>query len=375
MIKYLYFLFFLDVTICHAQNLVSNGNFEEYKKCPFKIGELDRYLNYWFSPTYASPDYFNNCTKNRQLNPNRNESGRQTPHSGDGYVGIIVLSSQLNMGGREYISVKLKEPTVKKQLYCVSMFVSLAENSIYYSNRMGFYFSEKRINQKNSDVIGVTPTINNNPNTYLNNYQDWVLISDTITFTNSFKYLTIGNFFDNSNTERKKLKIKNKLRTNFYENNTYYYIDDVSVLPISSARECACAVVQDTTNVLAVAPLIKHDSISVGKTLVLTSVYFNNNSSELLAVSYAELTLLVSYLQAHSSLTIAISGHTDDIGKEESNQLLSTARAQAVANYLIQHGILATRISCKGYGSSQPLQSNTTDEGRAQNRRVEFIIK
>ena len=125
---------------------------------------------------------------------------------------------------------------------------------------------------------------------------------------------------------------------------------------------------------MAVAPLIKHDSISVGKTLVLTSVYFNNNSSELLAVSYAELTLLVSYLQAHSSLTIAISGHTDDIGKEESNQLLSTARAQAVANYLIQHGILATRISYKGYGSSQPLQSNTTEGGRAQNRRVEFII-
>ncbi|MEI6854382.1 MAG: OmpA family protein, partial [Bacteroidota bacterium] len=71
---------------------------------------------------------------------------------------------------------------------------------------------------------------------------------------------------------------------------------------------------------------------------------------------------------------IEISGHTDNVGKENDNQLLSEARAKAVMDYFVRKGINPTRLTYKGYGSTQPIAPNTTDEGRAKNRRVEMKV-
>jgi OOP family OmpA-OmpF porin len=72
---------------------------------------------------------------------------------------------------------------------------------------------------------------------------------------------------------------------------------------------------------------------------------------------------------------IEIAGHTDTDGEDAFNQMLSEKRAQAVADYLVRAGLPASRFTATGYGSTQPVATNDTDEGKAQNRRIEFVVR
>jgi OOP family OmpA-OmpF porin len=75
------------------------------------------------------------------------------------------------------------------------------------------------------------------------------------------------------------------------------------------------------------------------------------------------------------TVNIEIAGHTDADGEDGFNQALSEKRAQAVIDYLVKAGLPASRFTAMGYGSSQPLAGNDTDEGKAQNRRIDFVVR
>ena len=79
-------------------------------------------------------------------------------------------------------------------------------------------------------------------------------------------------------------------------------------------------------------------------------------------------------LVQYPETTITIAGHTDSTGSDAINEPLSNQRASSVANYLVQRGVSGSRVSTIGYGSRQPIASNSTEAGRAQNRRVEILI-
>ncbi|MFN7014845.1 MAG: OmpA family protein, partial [Bacteroidia bacterium] len=76
----------------------------------------------------------------------------------------------------------------------------------------------------------------------------------------------------------------------------------------------------------------------------------------------------------NSTIKIEISGHTDNVSSDEFNLRLSENRAKAVVEFLVQNGIAKERLTYKGYGKSQPIATNDTEEGRQENRRVEFKI-
>lgn len=116
------------------------------------------------------------------------------------------------------------------------------------------------------------------------------------------------------------------------------------------------------------------DKIKVGAKVVLKNIFFDFNKSTLRNESIAELGRLEKILIDNPSMTIEIGGHTDSKGSSEYNKKLSNDRAQSVVNYLIEHGISSTRLSYKGYGKEQPVATNETEEGRQENRRVEFKI-
>jgi outer membrane protein OmpA-like peptidoglycan-associated protein len=103
-------------------------------------------------------------------------------------------------------------------------------------------------------------------------------------------------------------------------------------------------------------------------------ILFATNSAELPTGSEVELGKLLQVLIENPSLKLEISGHTDNTGKAEDNLKLSANRANAIVNYLIEKGIAAGRLSAKGYGSLQPIADNTTETGRARNRRTTFTI-
>jgi outer membrane protein OmpA-like peptidoglycan-associated protein len=115
------------------------------------------------------------------------------------------------------------------------------------------------------------------------------------------------------------------------------------------------------------------EGMAVGKAIVLKNILFESGSAQLKSSSFSELDKLVSELQSKPAIKIEISGHTDNQGNEATNKLLSENRAISVKKYLIQKGIAADRLTSKGMGSAKPLATNDTEEGRKQNRRVEFV--
>jgi outer membrane protein OmpA-like peptidoglycan-associated protein/tetratricopeptide (TPR) repeat protein len=104
------------------------------------------------------------------------------------------------------------------------------------------------------------------------------------------------------------------------------------------------------------------------------NVFFETNAATLLSNSNVELNALVNYLQASPKATILIEGHTDNTGLAANNLLLSSKRAESIAQYLMNKGILSSRITTKGLGDSKPIADNNTEKGRAQNRRTSFTI-
>lgn len=130
------------------------------------------------------------------------------------------------------------------------------------------------------------------------------------------------------------------------------------------------------TNTVA-KPFIKDiplQKIQAGEKVVLRNIFFDTDKFSLKQESVVELDRLVALLKANPELRIEISGHTDNQGGAAYNLTLSGNRAKAVYEYLISKGIAATRLDYKGYGLTQPVDTNATEEGRANNRRTEFRV-
>lgn len=125
------------------------------------------------------------------------------------------------------------------------------------------------------------------------------------------------------------------------------------------------------------SPFIKDiplQAIALGEMVVLKNIFFATNESTFHKSSEFELMKLIEFLNDNPSIRIEIQGHTDTVGTDEYNMILSTARAKAVYDYLIEHQITKDRIAYQGFGLSRPVSTNDTEEGRAQNRRTEFMV-
>lgn len=106
----------------------------------------------------------------------------------------------------------------------------------------------------------------------------------------------------------------------------------------------------------------------------LQDITFETGKAELKPESGEELERLVTLLEGNKSIKVEISAHTDDVGNDDANLKLSEKRAKAVVDYLTTKGIKADRMIAKGYGETQPLVPNDTEENKAKNRRVQFKI-
>lgn len=112
-----------------------------------------------------------------------------------------------------------------------------------------------------------------------------------------------------------------------------------------------------------------------GANITINNLFFEFGKYELLPESFPELDRLAAFMLKETKYKVLISGHTDDIGTDALNMQLSKQRANAVVNYLISKGVPKNRLQAKGYGKTQPVRPNDTEEDRSQNRRVEFQLK
>ncbi|MCH8903158.1 MAG: PD40 domain-containing protein [Bacteroidetes bacterium] len=114
--------------------------------------------------------------------------------------------------------------------------------------------------------------------------------------------------------------------------------------------------------------------MGVGATAILKNIFFELDSYELKTESKTELEILIDFMKYYSDVSIEIGGHTDSTGTQAHNLKLSEDRARSVYDYLIEKGIVKSRLGYKGFGDTSPIATNQTEKGRAENRRTEFKI-
>jgi outer membrane protein OmpA-like peptidoglycan-associated protein/tetratricopeptide (TPR) repeat protein len=125
---------------------------------------------------------------------------------------------------------------------------------------------------------------------------------------------------------------------------------------------------QEITKNIALKPIEK------GAKVVLNNIFFETGKATLSTESRVELGKAIDLMKANPTMIIEVGGHTDNVGDDAYNMKLSHDRAKAVRDYLVAGGIASTRVQSKGYGETNPVATNDTEDGRKANRRTEFVI-
>lgn len=115
--------------------------------------------------------------------------------------------------------------------------------------------------------------------------------------------------------------------------------------------------------------------LSEGKPFVIHDITYATNRAEIEPASAPILDEFAAYLLEHPGIRVEIRGHTDNVGNDQANLALSKERAFEVLNYLVRKGVPAESLTYQGYGETLPVADNSTEEGRARNRRTEFLVK
>lgn len=346
----LFLLFGLSLCGLRAQNLVPNPSFEEWtpENRVSRGSSSGQKVKNWFSPTNGTPDYFDKWSL-RDEDPD-NWHPFELARTGRHFMGLVArfnFELYYDEDYREYIEVKMLEPLKSGFKYDVTFHVFCAPNAKFIITSMGACLTENILDSLNYDAYMPCENLVNNSNQrFLSDKENWMEVTGTYKAKGGEQYLTIGNFLPNSKTRVQTAP--GVAAYNAYDY-SYYYIDDVEVSLVGKE-------------------FLKRDTIN------LDNIVFKTNAAELLCGSLETLQKIEQLLTDYPEMVIQIAGHTDNQGSEIKNLKLSTERAKAVADFLGTKGIDKGRIKFVGYGSQRPRATNTTEEGRLKNRRVEMII-
>jgi hypothetical protein len=222
----------------YAQNLVPNAGFEEYNNCPqaFTLSGDPNPLKNWYSPTLATPDYFNVCGSALVAVP-ANAAGVAEAHSGKAYLGMALYVDPMYQYA-EYIQTKLTEPLIKDSLYCLNLYYRLASFSMLGSMGMGIYLSKQPLKATEDHAFEVTPQIMDTLTPSEDDALHWIGLQGLYKATGNEQYITIGGFRPEGSRivpEQLFLPERKPIR-----NTAYYFVDDVSVEKINASNPYSC---------------------------------------------------------------------------------------------------------------------------------------
>ena len=356
----LFFLLFTLFTFAQkpSANIVPNPGFERYARAPigwsYKGAFFGEVVKYWFSATTASPDIYGPEVRVPMDWANKG-FGAQKPRTGKSMAGLTLYGCTNGKPHcREYVEIQLAEPLVIGQAYYVEFWVTHLEKSLQINN-LGAYFSISEIRRLTDEVL-IRDAQVRAENVVAAPNSKWVKVSGQFVAKYEAEHILIGNFSDDFQTQFVAP------REDSY-NYAYYYLDDVLVKKIPPFQPVP----------------VKPDDLSLqklepGKTIQLKNIYFEFDKDELMPRSFVELNKLLKIMRANPKLVIEIVGHTDALGDDAYNLELSRRRALSVVQFLQENKINKNRLRSHGEGESKPVASNETEEGRAQNRRVEFVV-
>jgi outer membrane protein OmpA-like peptidoglycan-associated protein len=385
-----------------AQNHVANGGFE--RQAPAEPNRIQVPIK---PCTFASQaDVLNTCALGwrtfdshtpdlLEWDSLRGCPNLPAPHKGNRMVGLIMYhpfqDGQFAFDYHELIQGSLTKPLEKGKTYRVSFWVNTNDSigikhlekvfggglsarvkderfkpggfrPIYCGN-FGFYFSNNKIQNREEFMqsqidFPVKPQLNHAEIVYATG--DWQKITLRFTADQPYKYFLFGNFFSDAVTpinmgedERMQLDERNQA-LHFWAKKkriAYYLFDDF-------------AIVED------VPPSVEQALLQEKQYTFQSALLFDTGKSELKPESSPAIDELATALKKNPKLHIEIGGHTDDVGNNATNQVLSEQRAQALYQALIEKQVPPAQMQWKGYGEGAPTASNDHEQGRQQNRRV-----
>ncbi len=366
-------LLIITGAIVNAQNLIPNGDFEEEVICiefNLKCGPMG-----WRLTSSDPPSYYSEFKKGDTI---------ASAH----WTSFVPFSLQDRGKYREYLQTSILCPLEKGRKYNISMQLKPEEFAV---KEIGIWFVSNYIITPENQIIAANPQVKfRNERFWYDPKGKWITLTSSYIANGTEKYLLIGNFRPHLLTEYKEIDFEGKEKRR-----STYYIDNVALKPANGQPTC------DFTDYLTLIrnnrwrhtnpndnffPSSKSEKtmafdtpssteVIINQPFILRNIFFDVDKYELLPESYHELQKLSKLLTDKPGLTIEICGHTDDTGNELHNQKLSLHRAETVANFLKENGVIEKRISFKGFASTQPIATNETPEGRKKNRRVEVVVR
>lgn len=381
-----------------AQNLLPNGDFEH----PFIAYDMQ-----WKQPHGPYYHYYQDAG---QLGD---------AYRGQFYNGLCIYNHQEN----EFLQAKLSEPLQAGERYCISTMARLMKIKAFnheLHDKIGILFTDSPFDVEEPYDHNYTPQLYWLIPDSVNRFE-WMPLDTVYEARGGEQYFTIGYFkdlglselserqaveaflgpppktaeelnipepdFSQKGKKRRKKKKSKKGKdewadfraeiTQEVQRKTEaiptkaageglftlrYYIDDVCVAPQLADGSCDCSIAEPAVD------------LSAGATVRMDNLLFETGSAELKKGSAYALEILTLILNENPEMSIAIHGHSDNVGSDSDNLVLSRARASAVYDYLIEAEIGADRLSFEGFGSTRPVASNDSAQGRKRNRRVEFKV-
>jgi len=349
-----------------GQNLVLNGSFETKSYCPSNYNQQSlNTIAGWWQPTDGTPDYFHACSDKAGVPSN--VFGQQKAKDGEAYAGFVTFSVSNKRNYREYLQTKLSRQLTAGEMVCIEIYVSAADYCNYVTDGLGILLSEKKVESNLQNELAYSATMSNPRLNMLDESSEWQLLSDIYIAKGGEEYLTIGNF--KTDKELKVIRRTEDMSDKGYGTWSYMYVDDVRVKPVQRKLECSCE--NEYLASIAVDPPLE---LNEYKKIKLDAILFDFDQDALTDDALMQLEEVFLMLKKNRSMYMEISGHTDVVGPDGYNLNLSKRRGQRVIDHLSNKGIDPARLQLTFFGKDQPVANNETDDGRHQNRRVEFQI-
>ena len=335
----------------------------------------------WDTYTLLRPDYFEAGNIMPDIGIPSNIYGYQDAHSGSHYAGITAFSYDPKIF-RTYIYSELDEPLEKGKMYCVKYYVSLADNSKFAVANLGVLFTKRGIDPEDLEVkenVFAEAQVKNNMQKVLKNTRAWEVVCNVYTSIGKEKYIVLGNFDQDNATVHEKLAPPAGLKGPQIQM-AYYYVDDVSVVPIDNYSQCNCSAKKERgPDVIYSKSVTIDEDMSPTDVVANSTIYFGFLKKDLNSSAQVDLDRLAVLLEENPSFRIKITGYTD---KEEAKEAkedpnfdnLARDRAYKAVDYLASKRVDKGRIDAFGLGDSSPASSGNTPLSKAKNRRVEFIL-
>jgi len=362
-------------------NLVTNGSFEQVDLKMLKgRGQLQMACKPWMSVCKTGADMFAaGNSKNKKINAPDNDLGNQIAQDGSNYAGFVGYSKDPKIK-RTYLSQKLKKTLVKDQLYCATLSICLSENSKLAANNIGMVIGDKKFQFEDDQNITVAPTIVMPANRPISDMDKWTTICVHFYAKGNENFVTIGGFGNDGDMKFEKIKTTAK-PVGVPLNGAYYFVDNISILPINAKSECNCGkntVVE--TDYIYSRSSAKADGMKPEQLMAATAIYFSKESAAIPAQFEIELEDAVKILNENPAMNILLTGHADLEEMEEAKvkaelKEIAKERAEAVKAALVERGIAATRINTDSKDANELANTKGTPMSKAQNRRVIFSVR